>query len=518
MWVKISPVRKQEKTMTNPHTDFWLKLLNYASERKTQRLRIWNGYLHWKVANQPDVHIGPDDSKPDTKIFERYREELSENQKKELEALAEGLGGDPPYFGYSSSGPYPYMDFSGCEFGDVSFEGLMLFNADFSKAVFKGRAAFRKAIFVDPVGFRDCAFERRADFTGATFTNTTDFSAASFRELAAFDSVTFRGHCSFQNTKFLPCTADQGEAYGGAGFRDTKFISDTRFNDAQFSVCALFTACEFQGSVDFSNTNFSKLANFEKANFRNKSEFNRSSFACSPNFNDATFGSTTSFAGVSFDRPPRFFETRLHEDTDFSSINWRRAEDSYAPTSPAGQRKSKSPDASAHQSVKLHDAIRAWDRLSLIASKLERFSERHEFYRLRMRAERWASGCSLLSAASWLFDVSSEYGWSVSRSLIWWFSHWVLMGLTLFVSAVQLACAPNELSLLFQSILASFANAHAFLGLGSEGGYLHHAREYFSNTEGLSGFARFVGVTQAFTGPILLFLVLLAVRNRFRLR
>lgn len=136
-----------------------------------------------------------------------------------------------------------------------------------------------------------------------------------------------------------------------------------------------------------------------------------------------------------------------------------------------------------------------------------------------MRAQRWADGFSLLSAASWLFDVSSEYGgWGVRRSLIWWLSHWLLMGLILFVGAVQFERGSDDLSMLSQSILTSFANSHAFLGLGSEGGCLHHESAYFTDAENFSGLVQTVGVVQAFTGPIFLFLVLLAVRNRFRLR
>ena len=32
----------------------------------------------------------------------------------------------------------------------------------------------------------------------------------------------------------------------------------------------------------------------------------------------------------------------------------------------------------------------------------------------------------------WLFDVSSDYGWSLPRALVWWSGHWLIMAVLLF--------------------------------------------------------------------------------------
>ena len=141
-----------------------------------------------------------------------------------------------------------------------------------------------------------------------------------------------------------------------------------------------------------------------------------------------------------------------------------------------------------------------------------------EFYRLRMRAQRGKEGCSLLSLANWLFDVSSDYGWSVPRALAWWFGHFTVMALLIFSGASTVPAKPECGPVFWDSFLTSFANAHTLLGLASEGGYLHAARVCLVAGNHTGWILIAAGVLEAVFGPILLFMVLLTLRNRFRLR
>ena len=61
----------------------------------------------------------------------------------------------------------------------------------------------------------------------------------------------------------------------------------------------------------------------------------------------------------------------LHEDTDFGRIDWEKAENT---------------------NVRIDYAIRAWERLELIMSKLEKPLDRHQFFKLKMRARRRKDG------------------------------------------------------------------------------------------------------------------------------
>lgn len=64
---------------------------------------------------------------------------------------------------------------------------------------------------------------------------------------------------------------------------------------------------------------------------------------------------------------PAFFSTTLHEDTDFSRVDWKKADT---------------------HNIPVDYAIRAWERLELIMSKVEKPLDRQLFFRFKMRAKR----------------------------------------------------------------------------------------------------------------------------------
>ena len=167
------------------------------------------------------------------------------------------------------------------------------------------------------------------------------------------------------------------------------------------------------------------------------------------------------------------------------------------------------------ESRRVEYAIRAWERLELMMSQLEKPLDRHRFFRLKMRTRRLRDG-RFLRMVNYLFDVTSDYGWSVTRASVTWIAHWLVAGLALFLNAGQEAVRGATLKLFIAALGVAFANAHAFLSLTGEGGYLEGCRELIGQHDHGGLFAA-VGVTQAILGPVLLFLLLLTVRNRFRL-
>ena len=245
-------------------------------------------------------------------------------------------------------------------------------------------------------------------------------------------------------------------------------------------------------------------------------DFSSTEFRRELYLHDASFKSTTFFRNSIFLQPPQLFGTNLHEDTDFSGINWRKAESCYAISQWSKIVPCLSKDSTGSDEVDASSAIQAWDRLALMMSKLEKLPERHEFYRLRMRAQRKIDRWGVLCSANWLFEVLCDYGWSIKRALCWWLLHFVAMGLVIFghARAVNKASEAG----LWDSLLVSFSNAHSFFGLTSEGGYLYEARQRLVASMGDVSILNTVGVIQTFIGPILLFLLLLTIRNRFRLR
>lgn len=144
--------------------------------------------------------------------------------------------------------------------------------------------------------------------------------------------------------------------------------------------------------------------------------------------------------------------------------------------------------------------------------------DRQIFYRLKVRIRRLTDS-KFLRIFNWLFDITCDYGWSISRAARWWIGHWLIAAAVLFLNTGQATFRDGMLKALelFSAALGTaFANAHAFLGLAGEGGYLESSRQLIEACNQF-GLMAAVGVLQAVLGPVFLFLLLLTLRNRFRL-
>ena len=97
-----------------------------------------------------------------------------------------------------------------------------------------------------------------------------------------------------------------------------------------------------------------------------------------------------------------------------------------------------------------------------------------------------------------------------------WTLHWLVAAVLLFLNSGQAIFGDSALKFFVAALGTAFANAHAFLGLASEGGYLESCRLLIEQNDQFGLFA-VVGVVQVVVGPVFVFLLLLTVRNRFRL-
>ncbi len=471
-------------------TRFWLAQLKFGDSEAAQ-VRNWNAYCFWRYRSGIDkLQFGSS--------LDDFREKLgvssnpAQDECRAFDELAEKHGGHPELQNDPSVPVTQFMDFSGEEFtGNMSFAGRILIGADFRETVFKKWADFRGAIFLGPTRFEGVRFEGEepmptashgvVSFADSSFHNTVNFDGAQFPRITRFKRASFLGTVYCRDARFTPAV-NSTKRMGGALFGDVRFESDLDFSGTEFGVAAEFENAVFQGNAGFAGTQFRANAWFDDAEFRDK----------------------TSFRKASFGRPPRFFGTEIHEDVNFNGIDWRSAERSYS------RRHRRNEDS---DSIKkdAEDAIRAWDRLALIMSQRERLTERHEFFRLKMRAQRQRDGYrSLSSIANWLFDKSSDYGWGIGSAFSWWAGHIV-------IGAVLLTIAANYPMMAWNSLQVSFANSLAFLRLGSEGGYLHGPHAALEKATAHAEWTfNLVGTTQAVLGPVLLFLVLLTLRNRFR--
>lgn len=458
--------------MANEHTDFWLALLNHQD--MDQRARLWNGYLGWKLPPKIRGQEPPQQGWPQLLVAppDGGWPALTPEEQDIIHALAKEHGGYPE-FPHNS-----YMDFSGHTFLDkADFSGLILLDSNFGAARFAGDVTFSKSTrFYAQTWFHEAIFKH------CLFCDHTRFDAP-----VSFDGSRFKWSATFIGVQFM----------GGASFVGVVFEKDVMFNDSRFDERYFGRNFTIPHLADFRNTTFVGRASFREVVFGN--DRGDSSTGLWPerraDFTDAEFQAATTFRGAAFEGVPAFFNTTLHEDTDFERVDWKKAD--------TGR-------------ISVDYAIRAWERLELIMSKLEKPLDRHRFFRFKMRAKRRTDHL-FVRILNWLFDKMADYGWSVGRTSAWWFCHWAVSGIVLYINTGTVALAAERWQLLLAAMGTGFANAHAFLRLAADGGYLAAGRKLVEDNDRWPLLTVAVGTSEAVLGPIFLFLLLLTLRNRFRL-
>jgi len=111
--------------------------------------------------------------------------------------------------------------------------------ARFDRAIFKGNARFRKATFKNDAQFGGTRFEGGAGFDGAAFESDAQFSEAIFGWDVWFGETTFEGSARFDAARF-----EAGASFNGARFED-----NAQFSGARFQGNAGFHGTTFKGDV-----------------------------------------------------------------------------------------------------------------------------------------------------------------------------------------------------------------------------------------------------------------------------
>ena len=370
------------------------------------------------------------------------------------------------------------MDFSGHTFpGMTDLSGLVFYQATFRDVRFEGGVRCSDTTrFCGQTWFDNATFENGIICDKTHFDAAVSFAGSCFKQFAMFEGVEFKG---------------------GASFAKAVFEFDVVFNDSKFEERGFPQGFVSRSLANFTGAKFLGVARFRKAIFGIDATLypRRLWPERRADFTDAEFKAPASFRDAVFAGPPAFFNTTLHEDTDFERINWEKAET---------------------KEVRADYAIQAWERLELMMSKLEKPLDRHRFFRLKMRARRRVDG-PLLRIVNWLFDKFADYGWGVGRSFKWWFGHWAVSGLILYANTSPTATTAEGWKMPGAALATGFANAHAFLRLTAEGGYLEPCQKLLEKNDNSSLLTVAIGTAESVLGPIFLFLLLLTLRNRFRL-
>lgn len=460
------------------------------------------------------------------------------------------------------------------ESAKADFSERMFNGADFSGFIFPGFVNFRKARFDSVTLFTDVSFKKDASFhkavfegeshfggTNATFDGKTDFSNTTFEEYFLFAWIELKNEVSFKCAHFKGDTCFRETKFRyHADFRKTIFEKFAGFDRANFARRALLEEVTFCSHSNFRNVTFENGADFKKSEFKQDADFEESKISGSINFDNASFCGDATFRLVKFKSHASFKDTKFAGDAEFSAIqshseflldgvefskipNFHQATFAQAPQLNSVKfgpdpnkgvfsrackaffsrvRKRQASEWKALEKRGRDIEARCLALMRLAAQGNDREREQL-FFRKKCLARRWVID-GLWHLSFWfarLYQLFSDFGRSLSRPLFWLFVGWILCAVTYLClgsgEANGTACGDMDESKICAAFKLSLSRTlPALWGLSGLGA---RVQEYSSCLYGREGdtAALLVGLFQSGFSLVMIFLLLLALRNRFRI-
>lgn len=158
------------------------------------------------------------------------------------------------------------LDFIGQEIGScVSGNYMFLVNTHFDFSTFKSDAFFMHAIFKGKAHFPGVIFKYTARFIGVTFEDSAYFTGSRFENegiaTSWFQGAQFSG-AAFKNDAWFDSVVFEAGTFLGASFQDLVY-----FDGAIFKHDIYFYDAKFFGPVSFQGVIFNNLAHFDRTKF-----------------------------------------------------------------------------------------------------------------------------------------------------------------------------------------------------------------------------------------------------------
>ena len=419
----------------------------------------WNGLMRSRV----DVYGGMVESRLGHDI------ELPTLTQEDLQTIREALDAR----GFQGIG-IPHVN------SPIDLEGVIFpHGAWFNNFVFGGDAVFDGARFGGPINV----------FMSATFAGNVSFREIEFHGQFVGSGMEFVGSTNFNDATFLR----------DADFSGCKFVALSEFDGASFMQAARFNRSSF-AAVGFRGTVFNAEASFEQCDFASDALFPGTVFEDRVEFNGAQFAGATSFGYAQFkDHVPGFSAAKLHEFTDWNEARWP-----------------KTPRALAVA----REHVERYQCLARLMNDLQKFDYHHLFFRKELYARRRAEPRSLTTLMDLLYEGICDYGNGLGQVALIWLVHMILGAMALCLSKFIDSWDQGSK---WQALRESFSDFHYawLLSLGHAHGFLDLNNKFFEDTrkawEDVPWFGG-IGAAQTILGVIILFFLLLTIRNRFRMR
>jgi hypothetical protein len=422
------------------------------------------------------------------------------------------------------------LDFVKQNFEKLDCENFVfLYPTIFSNAEFSECAFFTRTTFLDFVNFGMTKFLGIADFGCVEFKKDSYFSKAHFFDTARFDCV-----------KFLDT----------AEFDSVSFSGEVTFSKAHFFKKANFQLAQFENSSLFANTNFNQMAVFTNTEFRMQSIFLNAEFRDHSDFENVIFNNVGHFEGAYFlqlfpaFRGCKIDSTRLefYDDSHFPQDDF--SEDAIKNISFL----KRLSDEHGQKDQALHfNAMELRARRKSLCESLKPHSHQdaellksHMNWRVWVRFSNFFRDDFWFCVFTWLYEKVSDFGRSFMRPLVLLVCLMVISYLFGIFSAIKHSPAKDTHAR--QAVFTELATEYPFknqcdmiplsayraateYSLYRSGNFLNFT-DNDNNTKSVNMrlfgeeiepcWARMFGFVKGIFTAILLFLIALGLRNKYR--
>ena len=336
---------------------------------------------------------------------------------------------------------------------------------------------------IEKIDFSGLHFENKMDFSNFIFPIDTDFSNATFSKDVLFNNSIFWETADFESTTFHEETSHSKET---AKFRNTVFAKIANFRNATFWGYANFKGAKLKGRAFFQDAIFKYHA---------------------PRFYDAKFNNEITWAGIKL---PNFDKALVDEHekvgNTFKSITCDECTKGVKCSKPI---KCKEVIKKNHRR-RIEENQNSYENTAILLEGTKKYHDQHFFFREEMRCRRWLRKNPFDGLVFGIYEELADYGYGIVQAFSWWAGHIFFWAYILFFTVFKDKCPLSER--LSCSAFTSLSNAHSFFLSKSE--RLTNCSKMIHDTSSLD----LIWALETISGALFLFLLLLTLRTRFRLK
>ncbi len=377
-------------------------------------------------------------------------------------------------------------------------------------AVFSGVANFSNTIFLENVNFTNTRFSKNANFKNAVFYGRSiRFRDVNFEKTADFKNVILEGSVSFKNVNFLGyANFKNTQLHNRADFEDARFFGKSNFKDTLFLKNSYFNGAIFYEIADFEKTKFcGEDAKFKGTTFKKIADFTNTTFKGYGNFKGSDFGGRTSFQHAIFEfHAPRFYGAKFNNEMTFFGMIPPKFEKFFY--------EENEEESEKDYENRIGENQNSYENTAILLEEKKKYHDQHFFFRQEMKCRRRIERKAAIRFSFWLYEKLANYGYGIERAAIAWALH-IFIGF-LVITFIAMCGGISYLESVSCAISVSFANANPYAFFGFDSVQLTGCYDMFNKHAPIL-FA-IIKVIQTIVGVGLLFLVLLTLRIRFRLK